>query len=371
MKNYFKVISYFITFFLYFSCEKTSLKKDPIPAPETYTLQIPNYFPTAILPSDNPLTKSGVILGKHLFYDKKLSLDNTISCNSCHLQQFAFTDGLKKSVGVGGKIGTRNAMSLANLVFLPKKFFWDGRSSSLEHQAIFPILDSIEMNQTMENVISKLKSDNNYAVLFRNAFGSSEITSAKILNALAQFERTLISTNSKYDKYLRGEYAMTEQEKLGLKLFYIHPDGNAIPAIRGANCGDCHTGTLQTDNNLRNNGLDKNSNLTDFGFQNVTGFASDKGKFRLPSLRNIDLTAPYMHDGRFSTLQEVLEHYNEHVIYGASANTDNLMLASNSPGSLPQNLNLSPTEVDAIIAFLKTLTDTDFINNPEFKSPFK
>ncbi len=356
--------------FLFFSCEKTQVKKEEIPAPEDYVLVVPSYFPKIIIPDDNKPTKAGVALGRHLFYDKKLSKDNTISCGSCHLQQFAFTDGLAKSVGVGGKIGKRNAMSLANLAFLPKNFFWDGRSISLEHQAIFPILDSLEMNNTMDDVLFKLKNDNNYRTLFTNAFGNTDITNARILNAIAQFERTLISSNSKYDKFLRGEYTMTAEEKLGLDLFYIHPDGNEIPALRGANCGDCHAGTLQTDFNLRNNGLDLNQNIKDAGLQKVTGLASDKGKFRVVSLRNIELTAPYMHDGRFKTLEEVLEHYNEHVLFGSSSNTDVLMLASNSPGSLPQNLNLSPKEVKAVIAFLKTLTDTEFVTNPSFKSPF-
>lgn len=362
-------IYFFVFFFLLFSCEKTKLKTlEPIPAPEEYVLNIPTYYPNKFIPADNPLTKAGVELGRHLFYEKKLSKDNTLSCGSCHFQRLAFTDGLAKSVGINGKIGKRNAMSLANLVFLNKNFFWDGRANSVEHQAIFPILDSLELNETLENIVQKIRNDSKYTELFKFAFGNSEINSDKIIKAIAQFERSLISINSKYDKYLRSEATFTAQEKLGLLLFTTHPDGN-LPSLRGGNCSDCHAGVLQTDNNLRNNGLEFNDNIKDKGLENITGKATDKGKFRVLSLRNIELTAPYMHDGRFSTLEEVLEHYNEHVKFGQNSNADVLMLASNSPGSLPQNLNLSPNEVTAILAFLKTLTDTEFINNPKFKDP--
>lgn len=281
------------------------------------------------------------------------------------MQSNSFADGLKVSIGVRNQTGKRSSMPLANLVFLPKNFFWDGRATSLEHQVHFPITDPIEMDEKIENVIIKLKADKKYVQLFLNAFQSKEISKEKIENAIAQFERTLISSNSKYDAYLQGKYTMTDSELRGLKLFYQHPDGNIRNTPRGGNCGDCHSGSLQTDNLMHNNGLD--DVFSDLGLENITGLKFDRAKFRTPSLRNIEHTAPYMHDGRFASLEEVLEQYNNHVKY--TEFTDPLMNASNWAGALPQELGLTPTEKKDIIVFLKTLTDSEFISNPKFAQP--
>lgn len=332
---------------------------------EPYQLKVPVQFPNYVIPENNPLTKNGVELGKNLFFEKKLSVDNTVSCANCHQQSMGFADGRKFSLGARNQSGKRSSMALTNLLFLPKSFFWDGRSTSLEHQIIFPITDPLEMDDKIENVISKLKADTKYQQLFLNAFQSVEITQDKIEKALAQFERSILSTNSKYDQYLQGTSSFTTSELRGLKLFYQHPDGNLIGIPRGGNCGDCHSGSLQTDNLIHNNGLD--DTFTDLGKEKITGFASDRAKFRTPSLRNIALTAPYMHDGRFATLDEVLNQYNSHVKY--TQYTDPLMNASNFSGSLPQELGLTNSEKQDIINFLKTLTDSTFINNPQFAKP--
>lgn len=350
-------------FLLTSSCiekEKLVAKKD-----EPYLLDVPVQLPSYTIPETNPITKNGVELGRHLFYEKKLSIDNSISCGSCHLQSKGFTDGLKVSIGVRKQTGKRSSMALTNLLFLPKNFFWDGRSTDLEHQIIFPITDPVEMDEKIESVILKLKSDKKYEQLFLNAFQNLEINQDKIVKALAQFERTLLSTNSRYDQYLQKKYNLSASEERGKKLFYQHPDGNLRNVPRGGNCGDCHSGSLQTDNLMHNNGLD--DTFLDVGLENFTGLKSDRAKFRTPSLRNIELTAPYMHDGRFETLEDVLNHYNDHVKH--TEFTDPLMLASNLGGSLPQELGLTPTEKQDIINFLKTLTDSDFITNPIFAQP--
>lgn len=366
MRKYSFLLLFMFCVLLLVNCAKEIEKLKLVAAPdEPYQLDIPVQLPNYTIPEDNPITKNGVELGRNLFYEKKLSVDNTISCGSCHVQSKGFADGQKVSIGVRNQTGKRSAMALANLIFLPKNFFWDGRSTGLEHQIIFPITDPLEMDEKIENVITKLNADKKYKQLFLNAYQTEEITQDKILKALAQFERTILSTNSKYDQYLQGKYILTASEERGKKLFYQHPDGNVPNTPRGGNCGDCHSGSLQTDNLLHNNGLD--DTFTDLGKEQFTGLASDRAKFRTPSLRNIELTAPYMHDGRFATLEEVLDQYNDHVKY--TQYTDPLMRASNFSGTLPQELGLLPSEKKDIINFLKTLTDTEFITNPKFAQP--
>lgn len=356
-------------------------KKDPIPTPlpfpdtttvpiykrvynpTPHTLVYPFYFSTKTAPADNPTTKEGIELGRMLFYEKMLSGNNTISCATCHQQQYAFTDGKAFSTGIDGIQGKRSAMAVQNMMWV-SKLFWDGRANSLEQQALMPIQDPIEMHQSLGQAVSKIQNSARYKDKFFYAFGSDTVTSERIAKAIAQFERTLISANSKYDKYLRGEYTLTAQEDRGMQLFFTHPIPDA--PLRGGNCGDCHGGYMISLDGFHNNGLDQFP--TDSGRGKVTGNSFDNFKMRAPSLRNIELTAPYMHDGRFATLEEVLSHYNEH-INTSSPNIDPLVVsATNEVGGT--TLMLTAQEKADIISFLKLLTDTEFVTNPEHSDPF-
>ncbi|MEN2280509.1 cytochrome c peroxidase [Algoriphagus sp. SE2] len=354
------------------SCDK--IDEAPKSGPNLISLDAPDYFPGNVaMPADNLLTEEGVRLGRMLFYEKKLSSDGTVSCASCHQQQKAFTDGNKFSFGVNDAIGDKNAMSLSNLHW-QNRFFWDGRETTLESQAIQPIEDKREMNLPIEEAVARLKADATYPSLFENAFGTEEITPKLIGKALAQFQRTLISANSKFDAWIRNEVELSPEEELGLELFFTHPDPKL--QLRGGNCGDCHLGFLTAGDpngftGFHNNGLDTEENLP-LGLMKVTGNSFDRGKFKAPGLRNIELTAPYMHDGRFQTLEEVLDHYNDHI--QISSTLDVLILEASN--EIPENsetvkLHLSENEKKAIIAFLKTLTDQQFITNPKFSDPFK
>jgi cytochrome c peroxidase len=348
-------------FFSFVSCKKNDNEKiDPIQ--KKFILNLPVYFGEYFIPSNNPLTEDGIQLGRMLFYEKLLSKDSSISCSSCHIQKFAFSDSSRFSKGVNG-FTKRNSMALVNLVY-NRTFFWDGRVSSLEEQALIPIQDHVEMNLSLDEAIRRLSSKTIYKQQFKKAFGSSDITAEKIAKALAQFQRTLISADSKYDRYLKGKAKLTLSEYNGMILFQTHPEPER--SIRGGNCGDCHT-MFRTDGlGFENNGLDEEYN--DQGRYIITGNDHDKGKFRIPTLRNIAVTAPYMHDGRFKTLKEVLDHYNEHV-----KNHPNLSPliaeASNTPNG--KKLDLTEKEKNDIIAFLNTLTDTNFLNNPNFSNPFE
>ena len=336
----------------------------PGTTPTTYNLVLPSNFPTPTAqPADNPLTVEGVALGRRLFYETALSLDNTVSCASCHRQELAFTDGRARAVGVQQAESPRSAMSLANLLWEPM-LTWDGAATTLEAQARIPIEKPVEMHQSLAAGVARLQQLPAYPALFRQAFGSSTITEANTLKALAQFERTLISSNSRYDRFRRGDRtALSAYEQRGLVLFGTHPDGN----LRGGNCGDCHSGDLQTNHTFSNNGLDLVP--ADLGVGALTGQPTDNGKFRVPSLRNIALTAPYMHDGRFATLEQVLDHYNEHVVLN-SPNIDPLLLnTTNDPRQQSFTLDLTTTEKAQIVAFMRTLTDSTFIKDPRFAKP--
>ena len=338
----------------------------PVVPPTAYNLLVPTNFPALpAAPADNPLTVEGVALGRQLFYETALSVDNTVSCASCHRQELAFTDGRARALGVSGGLSPRSAMSLANLLWEPK-LTWDGAATSLETQARIPIEKPVEMHQSLAAGVARLQATALYPPLFRKAFGSSTLTEANTLKALAQFERTLISGNSRYDQFRRGNRtALSSYEQQGFVLFVTHPDGPA--GIRGGNCNDCHAGDLQTDHNFRNNGLD--ATFTDLGLGALTGQPTDNGKFRVPSLRNIALTAPYMHDGRLATLEAVLDHYNEHVVVN-SPNVDPLLLnGSNDPRGPGNPLSLTALEKAKIVAFLRTLTDSTFIRDPRFARP--
>lgn len=328
-------------------------------SPEPYPLDLPIHFGAQYeIPKDNPLTKAGVALGKMLFFDTRLSADSSVSCATCHQPRLAFTDGLPTSIGIRGQVSPRNAPSLANLMW-QKKFFWDGRVNSLEEQVLHPIESPIEMDLPLSVLIGKLQSIEMYSNAFKKAFGTRKITKEHIAKALAQFVRTLISSNSRYDKIVRGEVIPTEREKRVINLFFTHP----IPEVgaRGGNCGDCHGSHLTTLGTFHDNGLD--SLPKDKGLGGVTGKATDVGKMKTPSLRNIALTAPYMHDGRFKTLREVIEHYNHHI--QNSPNLDPLIQqASNEIEGT--SLKLTEQEKEDILFFLEMLTDSTFINlNPK------
>lgn len=331
--------------------------------PSNYKLEYPVYYPQKIdIPDDNQMDEHTIELGRMLFYEKMLSKDSSASCASCHQQKYAFSDPEQFSKGVNQTSGTRNTMAIINMVF-EKKFFWDGRSNSLEEQALDPITNPLEMNLSLEKVISRLTNSDLYQKEFEKCFGENSITKENLAKAISQFERTLISDQSPYDLYKQGKGNLTEQEKRGEKLFFTHPD--PIYATRGGNCGDCHSGPLTTSRLFANNGLE--NPIIDIGLEQITNNPSDKGRFKIPTLRNIELTAPYMHDGRLETLEEVLNHYNEHIQNSPTLDVQ-IINASNEVGR--KTLALSPQEKEDIIAFLKTLTDQNFIENTKFSNPF-
>jgi len=324
------------------------------------------------VPSDNPLTKESVELGRRLFYDPRLSGNNTVSCSTCHMQRLAFTDGRPTGVGITGKPLAFNSMSLANLMWGPRLFFWNGRAASLEEQALVPIQHPDEMAQDLDELLDELGEDEIYRELFDVAYG--EMNSATIGAALASFMRTLVSSNSRYDQFLRGEIALSEIEELGRKLFMAHPDVKV--GLRGANCIDCHSQFLTSGFSTRfdgfsNNGLDAEDDLP-AGLQEVTGKPEHRGLFKVPTLRNIALTAPYMHDGRFRTLEEVLDHYDKG-IRTSSTLSPLIMEADNLYKNAPDrvSLNLTEEEETAIIAFLHTLTDQEFVTAERLSNPFQ
>jgi cytochrome c peroxidase len=335
--------------------------KDVIPTGDYQFIYPANFGNRINIPADNPTTQQGVYLGRLLFYETKLSANNKISCGSCHQQARAFTDGLALSKGVDDSLSARNSMSLANLLWA-RKFFWDGRAGCLEDQASFPLTNPHEMGQSIQASVNKLSQSNIYPVLFKVVYGDSSITGPRIVKAIAQFERTLISANSRYDQYLKSAYIPTPDELKGMELFNkgASPEKN----IRGANCAHCHGGPKTYMELFHNNGLD--SIPTDLGIAVITGLPGDKGRFKVPTLRNIALTAPYMHDGRFKTLAEVVDHYSEHIKQSASLSSF-LQHESNEPGGT--SLKLLPKEKKQLLAFLNMLTDSAFINNSRFSDP--
>lgn len=327
-------------------------------------LDYPAYFGEPLNGQDENLTEEGVALGRKLFYDEILSWDQTISCATCHQQKWSFSDSLAFSGGSFGNMTDRSSMAFSNLIW-QTEFFWDGRAKTIEEQAKGPIESSSEMNLPMSLALMRLNNNNEYPHLFYEAYGDSTVSEENLLNAIAQFEKTLISDNSKFDQYRRGETTLTDDELEGLRLFTTHPQPlNPTALARGANCSDCHVLPLGIDQLYHNVGLDSIS--SDYGRENVTGSPNDRGKFKTVTLRNIELTAPYMHDGRFATLEEVLDHYSDHV--RSSATLDPLIAtATNDLGG--DQLDLTETEKAQVIAFLKTLTDYDFISNEDFSDP--
>lgn len=334
-------------FILLISC--SSNKEEYVKVNEPLDFQVPSNFPDAVYNLEtNPPTEIGFELGKKLFYDGRLSSNGVISCGFCHEQKTAFTHhGHQFSHGIEGREGIRNTPAIQNAAFM-KVFTWDGATNHLDLFPIIPITNDVEMGETMTNVLSKIKGDKEYEQLFASAFDDGEINFENFFKALSQFMVMMVSSNSKYDKYIRNEINgdFSDIEKQGLEIFE-------------AKCSSCHSTDLFTDDSFRNNGLPPNLKLDDFGRALVTGAEVDKYKFKVPSLRNVALTEPYMHDGRFGSLKAVLDFYSEGV--KDSPNLDSELKKGEKLG-----IPLSTVEKDALEAFLNTLTDEEYINDDRF-----
>jgi cytochrome c peroxidase len=351
MKFLFSIAVLFLFISVLLSCQQDP--DFPLPTGDGhihYDLNVPAGLPSMTIPADNPMTVEGIALGRKLFFEKLLSATNTMSCATCHrLKSYTVDSNLRYSTGVDNIQGTRNSMPLFNVGYSPK-LMWDGSASSLETQARLPIINPIEMHETMDNVVSKLQAHPEYPNLFLAAFGSSSINGTNISRALAQFQRTLISGNSKFDRWRRGEVSFTDQETRGMNVYIAEEKGD---------CTHCHSyGSTFTDFGFRNTGLD--SIPVDKGLALVTKLSSDEGKFKTPTLRNIAKTAPYMHDGRFQTLRECIQHYNKNFHYTANLAFELKTVTKN---------RMNDADIDDLIAFLNTLTDEEFINNPAFTEP--
>ncbi len=325
------------------SCRKTPLSSYR-PTPINFT--IPNGFPNPVYNfQNNPLTEESFLLGRKLFYDGRLSLDGHFPCSSCHQQVAAFTTyEHDRSHGYNHSHTLRNAPGLANLAWYPV-YKWDGSASTIEAISLAHITAPDEMAETMNGIIAKLKNDTAYQPLFQAAYGSPQVTQDGILKALSQFVVNLVSANSKYDKVKRGEASFTAQEQNGYTVFQNK-------------CNTCHTEPLFTDFSFRNVGFEMDPFLNDFGRMRVTGDAKDSLKFRVPSLRNVDLTSYYLHDGRLSAMRMMLEHYRSGI--NAGPTLDPL---------LTNGISLTDSEENDIISFLRTLSDFSYINNPRYREP--
>ncbi|MEO6682233.1 MAG: cytochrome-c peroxidase [Ginsengibacter sp.] len=310
------------------------------------SLQVPEGWPEPLdIFKNNPLTEQGFQLGRKLFYDGRLSKDGNISCASCHQQFAAFaTFDHDFSHGFNDQFTTRNSPALHNLAWVPL-FHWDGGINHIEVQALSPLTAPNEMAEDVDSVLHKLRHDDLYKKMFKNAFGTDSIDSQKMLKALAQFIGTLVSADSKYDQVMRKEEAFNPSEQHGYEVFQ-------------AKCASCHVEPLFTDYSFRNNGLVINPYLNDFGRMKITGESEDSLKFRVPSLRNVGVTQPFMHDGRFYSLGQVIEHYR------------NGIQQSNTLDPLLKNgIEFTPKEKYDLILFLGTLTDSSFLKNPRFSQP--
>ena len=308
--------------------------------------EIPAGFPDPVFKfSDNPLSKEGVELGRQLFYDGRLSLDGNFPCASCHQQIGAFgTYEHDRSHGYNGSHTLRNAPVLFNLAW-QDKFHWDGEFSSLFDEAAQPINGHIEMAESFNGVINKLQKDPEYRKQFRNVFRTEFISPGLILKALSQFTGSMVSANSQYDRYKKGLATFTAQEENGYQLFR-------------AKCNTCHTEPLFTDYSLRNIGLPVDNFLNDFGKMRITKDPADSLKFKVPTLRNVYFSSNYMHDGRFNTLAQCINHYRNGI--QQSSNLDSLLV---------NGIQLTNTEVTNLSLFLRTLTDSSFIKDPRFSKP--
>lgn len=311
--------------------------------------RVQTHFPRPDFPQDNPLTVQGVALGRKLFFDPILSQDRNLSCASCHQPEASFTDAGKAfSSGHLGGLSTRNSMPLFNLVW-HQEMFWDGRAKSLRAQVLHPIEHPDELALSLEDAVARLASEAVYREEFADAFSSKEVSIELLAKALEQYLLSLVSQEARFDQAMRGQIEFTEQEKRGFELFVMEYD--PANGLKGADCFHCHGGSLFSNHTFANNGLD--SEFEDLGRELVTGEAGDRGKFKVPSLRNLAATAPYMHDGRFSTLQEVIEHYDSGVQRSAT-------LDPNLAKHPEAGLDLDAEDKAALLAFLQTLNDPQF-----------
>ncbi len=319
-------------------------------------------FPSPNLPEDNILLEQGVELGRMLFYEKLLSKDGIQSCASCHRQEHGFSDTTRFSIGVEGLPGKRQAMSVFNMAWNSNEFFWDGRAHLLRDQAILPIQDELEMDETLENVLAKLNDTKIYRDQFTRVYGNDDITIDKMALAMEQFMLSIVSYNSKYDQWKAGSIELTESEERGRLLFETEYNP-FFPQFSGADCAHCHGGANFENDLYMNNGLDVDVDFIDIGREAVSGKPMDRARFKVPTLRNIELTAPYMHDGRFQTLEEVVDHYNEGI--HPSSTIDEAILATSLTG-----LFLTEEDKVDLVNFLKTLTDESFVNDQRYMDPF-
>lgn len=304
----------------------------------------------------NPVTNAGATLGRMLFYDKRLSANQTVSCSSCHQPEHGFSDPGRFSVGFEGGLTSRNSMGLTNArYYLRGNFFWDERAATLEEQVLQPIQNPVEMGMNLNDLVTRISAEPFYPPLFQNAFGSTEVNSTRISRALAQFIRSIVSSSSKYDLGVASNFSnFTAQENAGRNLF----NGPA-------RCATCHgSDNFVPGNAIFNNGLE--NPYSDKGLAEITGRSTDEGLFKVPSLRNIELTAPYMHDGRFATLEQVVDFYNNGI-----TSHPNLSPPLRTPNGQVLRLNLNPDQKAALVAFLKTLTDTSVTSDPRFSDPFR
>ncbi len=308
----------------------------------------PGHFPEPVYHfSTNPVTKSGFELGRKLFYDPILSSNNKISCSNCHIQTAAFSHrDHSVSHGIFDRLGTRNAPALMNLAWA-SSFMWDGGVADLDLQPVAPITSHVEMGDTLDRVLEKLRNTRPYPDLFRQAFGSDEINSSRFLKALSQFMLLCVSDQSRYDSVQRNQTVFTADEQAGYRLFQ-------------SKCAGCHREPLFADHSFRNNGLSVSS-VNDPGRYAVTLNEKDRYRFKVPSLRNLSFTGPYMHDGRFLTLDAVLEHYNSGV--QQTANLDPLLLKEGV------GIPMTTEEKTKILLFLKTLDDKSFLTHSELSEP--
>lgn len=303
----------------------------------------PAHFPAAYYDfGDNIYSRQGFELGRRLFFDPLLSVNNTISCGSCHRQQYAFADGGKAfSRGIYGRSAARNSPAIFNMAW-NTSFMWDGGVNHIEVMPLAPLTNPAEMGEEIKNIVQKLNSHNLYPALFREAFHIDTIDDRQMFWALAQYMSNIVSAGSRYDKYITGNGTLTDEELKGLQLFRIH-------------CADCHKEPLFTNYSFQNNGLD--SLFADAGRFRITHDSADMGKFKVPTLRNIMLTYPYMHDGRFTDIRQVLEHYSTGIVHSPTLSP---LLNKGKEG-----LQLSPADIQALLSFLQTLTDEQMITNPD------
>lgn len=313
-----------------------------------FELELPAGFSQPIFADDYALTRERILLGRTLFYEGSLSGNGRVSCGTCHVRRMALTDRKPLSKGIDGQTVARNSMPLFNVAW-KNHFFWDGRATTLREQVLMPIQDSREMGETLENAVQKLSRSKMYRTMFEEAYGDPEVTTERLAVALEQFVFTRISHDSKFDQSERGEVELSEHEERGRQLF-LNPRGkDADGKISGVGCANCHSGPLFSDHEFRNNGLMPANE--DLGREAVTGKAEDQHRFVTPTLRNVALTYPYMHDGRFATLEEVIEHYDSGVHPSPT-------LASELVGE--GGLGLSDKDKAALVAFLKTLSDPKY-----------